>query len=1041
MSDNLGLNQTRVLDSTNRSFEQIVFQKKKPPLSCELNLGGSMVMEKARDLARLVGPSGWSMIGSLKDNIPESSCITGDIVTSASYAANSVKLMAYDKGNLTNNLVAWVNGWQVLVQGTNSADENNIITLSTPYTGAARVDFVFLEVWRKLLTVSDTVWKYGNVLYGGINNPNDLVDPTINIETTLRIQIQYRIRVVNGIDIVNYPDGFDPNYVFAQGPLSSPLTCNAIFAAMPDDPGLYRAGVGDSAAQEQMQTVDGYTYAIPLFAVARRNSTTFDPTNNTNGAGRSLANYWSGMPSDRPDNLYSDWIVSDDILDMRHKIVANENLKEVAEKGFVQLSRGLLHSKMGRSFVGADRYGPVMLQVDAINPTAISWADNMAIHPDSSRRMFLNASKTSFSSYPSILIAINQIDNFASKTINDKSLGTVGGPWTATDRVRINAPTGAQIVSVDELWSSINGIIDPSYWTASLVDPSYIEAIVDSGNPDIGTSANLILTYTIKYVSAPNGFTQLPQKMLEARKIGPYLPIALRDADIRVRTANAVVAADGTHYTTLSYRGGATGEPYNFGHQMIYQTLGNGTEIVTIPQRNAYGYDVIGIARSQIAGTDVAPTRITRDGTNYTISFASSYGLISPTTNVQLSLYTATKFFDTNKQGRGIVETYEMKNLIPNEAADGARTAFTVTNMPGAILAIGSSYVTGGFGTAYVDGTAVELLTNNKHVYDSSKFMTNIQFPGGIYPGTPRTGSEIEIPVLTRSAIGLSEGFAFFYKTIPYQGLLDSTAAPGISGSIEAEGPTIITTAGSGGITNVLISSGLVMFSKNSVVVQGNNTSWLSTVKPGYILKDSTKEYVVETVYLDNVIFLTGQADRDSVTWENYLIEGFDIPSFSQHNLIDRLPALSTTNDCTYFNNFLRTYVGDYHQVQNSTITGRVQDILGLPANSVTFGAVTPVTPSHRGKTAVHIDATDMAPLGLSNLGLKLGYLETYSDAHKAYQCYIINRENTGRLYLAVVGSETDNSSYTKFLNHASNDDSVDIFELPGRPLINKRTV
>jgi hypothetical protein len=91
-------------------------------------------------------------------------CLVGDVVTSTSYAANSIKLMAYDKGSLLNTLVAWVNGWKILVQGSNSADENNIITLNTPPTNGNRIDFVFLEVWRKLIYPTDTIYQYGNVL-------------------------------------------------------------------------------------------------------------------------------------------------------------------------------------------------------------------------------------------------------------------------------------------------------------------------------------------------------------------------------------------------------------------------------------------------------------------------------------------------------------------------------------------------------------------------------------------------------------------------------------------------------------------------------------------------------------------------------------------------------------------------------------------------------------------------------------------------------------------------------------------------------------
>ncbi len=39
-----------------------------------------------------------------------------------------------------------------------------------------------------------------------------------------------------------------------------------------------------------------------------------------------------------------------------------------------------------------------------------------------------------------------------------------------------------------------------------------------------------------------------------------------------------------------------------------------------------------------------------------------------------------------------------------------------------------------------------------------------------------------------------------------------------------------------------------------------------------------------------------------------------------------------------------------------------------------------------------------------------------------------------------VVGSETDGSNSSRFLNEGSDLDTVDIFEMPGRPLTVRRT-
>ena len=161
MSDNLGPNQTRVIDDANRSFESVVYQRKKPPLSSEWNLDGKLDSGHAQDVARMALPSGWAVVGNLKDGVTEVSSSAGDIICSSSYEANTFRLIALDKGVETQSLVAWVNGWKLVIQGTvpegalPSGNENNVIKLGSPPTAAYRVDFVFLEVWRQLLDTNE----------------------------------------------------------------------------------------------------------------------------------------------------------------------------------------------------------------------------------------------------------------------------------------------------------------------------------------------------------------------------------------------------------------------------------------------------------------------------------------------------------------------------------------------------------------------------------------------------------------------------------------------------------------------------------------------------------------------------------------------------------------------------------------------------------------------------------------------------------------------------------------------------------------------
>ena len=96
--DDLGPNQTRVLDSANRSFESVVYQRKKPPLSCETNLTGNLAAKHAQEVFQAVSPSGWSVVGSLRDEQSESSLRAGDLSCSSALPANTIRLIANDLG-------------------------------------------------------------------------------------------------------------------------------------------------------------------------------------------------------------------------------------------------------------------------------------------------------------------------------------------------------------------------------------------------------------------------------------------------------------------------------------------------------------------------------------------------------------------------------------------------------------------------------------------------------------------------------------------------------------------------------------------------------------------------------------------------------------------------------------------------------------------------------------------------------------------------------------------------------------------------------
>jgi hypothetical protein len=289
---------SRTLTPELRKFLATVFQKGKPPLDSELNFGQQIQAEALAEAIRSQMPSGWLL---------DPTRSMDDFQTSAMWSNHFV---FGNPANGTTTPVVWavVNGWLIPVAGTGlttAGDVRNKISLYPAPQSASRIDFVFLEVWQALIQSNPSVvnkpsatkiWKFGNVEYGQTNIDDDLLDGTIGRETTRRVQLQYRLRVFGqgaglgaSVSLDKYPDGIDDPNILGQGTASSPVAA-FVYTNMREtlgDASLWRAGDGN--ANNALGTVDGYTYAIPLCAVFRRNSQTFTAVNlsgnpNNNGS-------------------------------------------------------------------------------------------------------------------------------------------------------------------------------------------------------------------------------------------------------------------------------------------------------------------------------------------------------------------------------------------------------------------------------------------------------------------------------------------------------------------------------------------------------------------------------------------------------------------------------------------------------------------------------------------------------------------------------------------------------------------------------------
>lgn len=296
MAESLGSGVSRTLSALRRQYVGVVFQPSKPPLDAEYNLQDAVHTEQRQQLVRSAAHSGFFV---------DPTQANADFVTDPQWS-NLFEFGRNVSGELAPIVWANVNGWTIPVVGTGQPEgtASNLVMLASPPASDSRIDLVFLEAWAAVVapnpsTVNkpsaSTIWTYGNVEYGGTNITDDIEDPTIGFETTERVQIQYRIRVYGSgaglgasVALDVYPDGLgDPN-VLGQGTSDSPVAGTA-FTNMREalgDPNLWRAGDGDPG--NDLGTVDGYTYAIPICAVFRRNSSPFEavePSGNANQNG------------------------------------------------------------------------------------------------------------------------------------------------------------------------------------------------------------------------------------------------------------------------------------------------------------------------------------------------------------------------------------------------------------------------------------------------------------------------------------------------------------------------------------------------------------------------------------------------------------------------------------------------------------------------------------------------------------------------------------------------------------------------------------
>lgn len=213
---------------------------------------------------------------------------------------------------------------------------------------------------------------------------DDLIDSVLNKETTKRVQWQYCFRVIENYNYVQNPKGFDPTTVFAQGSNPTP-NITYTYQQSSSDSGLWFSGDGSETSSTDLNTIDGYIYAIPICYVNRRyvsigsqiqnyallsthTGVTKKLISNPNTTTMTIP---AGV-SDRPDGLFADVIVANDVTDLRKKIISSLSPNET-EKQLQYLLDGNLNTWQSRGDtlfpLGASGVGAKTLICDELSWT------------------------------------------------------------------------------------------------------------------------------------------------------------------------------------------------------------------------------------------------------------------------------------------------------------------------------------------------------------------------------------------------------------------------------------------------------------------------------------------------------------------------------------------------------------------------------------------------------------------------------------------------------------------------------------------------
>lgn len=393
-------------------FSRVKFGIDRPILEVELNELQKIQEEKRNSVVRKIVPTGF--LETIRRDFDGLSVLFNPVITDrivddvGNETVQYVKKMnsiAISPGRLITN------GYELELEGTIEIDGIKGYTLidfgippySTVSSDVDYYDFAFLEIWFEEITSRSIIYKHG-FSHGETLN-NDIIDDRIGDETSRRVALRHKIRVVKDVDFKKWSNGFGYNEttkeqsrIYAQGPLNNHIAdSNYIFMSAANstfkgttfygDHSLYVAGranyndeTGENKLNKQYGVLEGFIFAVPLFAVKRRNQTSYS-LSNPNGAVEYVD---KTSVSDRPDGLFNNLIDEKDFMDLRKSIsFGHVNTSKMLDSNLKKLMTGELNTNLN------DKMTRAQFGLKPINSVSTDYLSNAILHLDFTNQSLL----------------------------------------------------------------------------------------------------------------------------------------------------------------------------------------------------------------------------------------------------------------------------------------------------------------------------------------------------------------------------------------------------------------------------------------------------------------------------------------------------------------------------------------------------------------------------------------------------------------------------------------------------------------------------